>query len=123
MRQAVAKQPTLIALFVGAVAVLMLSWCPAAMAATFDIDLSIAKGYAPMGPIVVDSVNANTLVLYSQPKKTSVNLKGRIVSVMDQSKNSLTLASVTKGTRVYVLQKPKEVIIVVLPPKEVRDDQ
>jgi hypothetical protein len=123
MRQSVAKQPTLIALFAGAVAALVVSWCPAALAATFDVNLSIAKGYAPMGPIVVDSVNANALVLYSQPKKTSVDLKGKTVSVQDQSKNPLTLASVTKGTRVYVLQKAKEVIIVVLPAKEVRDDQ
>ena len=123
MRQAVAKQWTLIALFAGAVAALMVAWCPAAMAATFDIDLSIAKGYAPVGPMLVDAINANTLVLYSQPKKISVNLKGRTVSVMDQSNNPLTLASVTKGTRVYVLQKARQVIIVVLPAKEVRDDQ
>ncbi|MEW6141119.1 MAG: hypothetical protein AB1733_23085 [Thermodesulfobacteriota bacterium] len=122
MKHSAAKQPTLIALFAGAVAALMVSWCPAAMAATFDINLSIAKGYAPMGPILVDAITANTLVLYSQPKNTSVNLKGKTVSVKDQSNNPLTLASVTKGTRVYVLQKAKEVIIVVLPAKEAKND-
>lgn len=123
MKLSATRQPTAIAFILGATAGLVLVCCPPAIADAFDVNLYIAKGYAPIGPVQVDSISSNTLVLYTQPKKTSVNLKGRTVSVMDQSNKPLTLASVTKGTWAYVLQKTKEVIIVVLPAKEVRDDQ
>lgn len=79
-------------------------------------------GYSSMGPIQVLSVDAKTLTLYSQPKNTTVSLQGRAFNVRDLIGNGLTLTDLKKGTSVYVLQKSKEVLIVALPAKEVRND-
>lgn len=110
--------------FLAAIAVVLL-WGPPTRAADFKVMEYIAKGYSSMGPIKVDSMDSKTLTLTlcTQPKKTKISLTGKTVTVLDVKKNKLSLATLKKGTRVYVLQKSREVLIVVLTAKEARNDQ
>lgn len=94
-----------------------------AMAEGLDVQKYIANGYSSIGPIPVESISNQTLVLYTNPKSIQVNLKGKIVRSMDLSKRGLALSSLKKGDHVYVFQKKSEVIVVLLPKKEVRNDQ
>jgi hypothetical protein len=122
---ALAKKPSSGVMYSLAAIAVALLWGPSARAADFNVIEYIAKGYSSMGPIKVDSMDTKTLTLtlYSQPKKTKKGLTEKTVSVLDVKKRKLSLAALTKGTRVYVLQKSKEVLIIVLTAKEARNDQ
>lgn len=91
----------------------------------FDVLAYVVKGYSATGPIGVHSVDTSKqiLTLYSQPKNITIKQQGRSVSVTNASKARLTLKDLEKGTSVYVLQKAKEVLIVALSKKQVRNDQ
>ena len=91
----------------------------------FDVSTYVAKGYSATGPIQVLSLDTkkHILTLYSQPKNIMINLQGRSVSVTNLTKSALSQNDLKKGTRVYVLQKGKEVVIVALPSKEARNDK
>lgn len=101
----------------------VLALCTGAEAKDFKVMEYIAEGYSAMGPIQVLSADAKSLTLYSQPKNITVSFQGRSLDVRDLTGNKLALTDLKKGTRVYVLQKAKEVLIVALPPKEVRNDE
>jgi len=120
----VANEPRLLVMCGMAAVLVVLALCTGAEAKEFDVMEYIANGYSSMGPIQVLSVDAKTLALtlYSQPKNITVNLQGKALTVTDLTEKKLALTELTKGMRVYVLQKAKEVLIVVLPAKEVRND-
>ena len=122
-RVGVVNQPCVSVVCFMAAVLVVLALCTGAEAKEFDVMEYIAEGYSAMGPIQVLSADAKSLTLYSQPKNVTVNLQGRALSVRDLTGNKLALTDLKKGTRVYVLQKAKEVLIVVLPPKEVRNDE
>ena len=94
-----------------------------AAAETLNVQKYINNGYSSVGPIPVESVSNQILVLYTNPKSIQVNLKGKIVRFMDSGKRGISMSSLKKGDRVYVFQKKSEVIVVLLPKKEVSNDQ
>lgn len=94
-----------------------------AMGEGLDVQKYIANGYSSIGPITVESVSNQTLVLFTAPKNIKINLTGRTVRTVDLSNRSLALSSLKKGARVYVFQKKNEVIVCSLPKKEARNDQ
>jgi hypothetical protein len=123
-RPGVVNQPWLSVVCGVAAVLVVLALCTCAEAKEFDVMEYIAKGYSSIGPIQVLSVEAKslTITLYSQPKNITVGLQGRSLTVRDLAGSKLALADLKNGTRVYVLQKANEVLIVVLPAKEVRND-
>jgi hypothetical protein len=126
-RAGVVVRPLLSLVCCTAAVVAVLASCTYAQAkaTNFNVTEYIAKGYSATGPIRVLSVDAKalTLTLYSQPKNIVVNLKGRSLNIRDLNKTKLALTDLRKGTPVYVLKKAKEVLIIVLTAKEVRNDQ
>ena len=84
--------------------------------------LLIARGYSAIGPIKVVSATAKVIELFAYPKNIKVPLEGKTVSIRGGT-DAVSVASLQKNTPIYVFQKGKEVMIYVLPKKELSNDQ
>ena len=76
-----------------------------------DFDRYRVTGYAVTGPHQVLSVSSSKILLFSSPKNIPVSLSGKDVKYMNWSRQTISSSDVTKGARIYVVRKGKEVLI------------
>lgn len=83
-----------------------------------DVDAYVVKGYSAVGPITVQEVRQNSLILYRYPKDMLVDLKGKRMTFLKASGARITTSAIIKGSRVFVFQKDDEVIVYLLEKRE-----
>ncbi len=85
-----------------------------------DVSALVKKGYRVAGPYYVNSVSANSLVLYTGIERRNIvmSMLGKRVSVRDTAGKTSALGQVQAKSRVIVAAKGAELVIYVLPAKE-----
>jgi hypothetical protein len=81
----------------------------------------LAQGYSVVGPHYVALVSPQSIVLQTGAKDLGIDLVGKKLVVIDQNSRTLTLSAAQKGKRVAVCRKENNVVVVVLPDKELRE--
>ncbi len=71
----------------------------------------LRKGYSVAGPATVVSASPEKIVLYGTPKKTTINLKGKKVTVQKASLTSASLQDIQPKSKIYIFTKKGEMII------------
>lgn len=88
-----------------------------------DVQEYIRKKHSVAGPYSVLKVSSRALRLFTGLERDlRYSLAGKQVKVMDTSGNEVGFEKVTKGTRVLVITKGKEVLIYVLPARKEQKD-